>query len=268
VVCAMLVAGCKSTVDLEKAAFPSNDRDWAVDQQRLTTAEFSEDASKITVRNIRNCSYITGDAFIVDYYDDTFDVADVQSVDFFVVPFASMPNLAHTMISFGMRDGRYLGVSVEVRKETGESYNPVRGMMRQYEIMYVVADERDMIQLRTHARGDDVYLYRTKASPEACRQLFVEVMQRVNKLAEEPEFYDTLINNCTTNIADHVNNLAPNRIPYDYRVLLPGLSDQLLYEVGLIDNSRPFAEVKANAKITEKARRFSRQPDFSQRVRE
>jgi len=269
VLCAAGIAapGCKSAVDFEKAMAPSNERVWAVDQQRLPLAEFGKDGNSVTVRNIRNCSYITGDTFVIDYYDDTFPLDDVRSVDYFVVPFTAMPSLAHTMISFGMADGRYLGVSVEVRKEAGETYSPLRGIMRQYEIMYVVADERDMIQLRTHARGDQVYLYRTKATPEIAQKMFVEVMRRANKLAEEPEFYDTLVNNCTTNIADHVNELAPGRVPYDYRLMLPGLSDRLLYDVGLIDTSAPFEDVKRRSNITAKARQFDRHPEFSRLIR-
>ena len=148
------------------------------------------------------------------------------------------------MLSFGFDDDQYLGVSVEIRKEKGESYDPVKGFLRQYEIMYVVADERDLIQLRTNHWKNELFLYRTRATREAARDLFVDVMRRVNKLRVAPEYYDTLTNNCTTNIARHVNRLSPNRIPFDYRVLLAGYSDRLAYDIGLLETETSFEETR------------------------
>src|SRR6185312_10855867 len=153
----------------------------------------------------------------------------VEGVDFIVVPFKGMAALAHVMISFqianpdGTRD--HLAVSVETRKEREENYNPVKGSTNTYELMYVVADERDVIQYRTNYNNEDVYLYHTVAGPQDARALLVDVLGRVNQIHEHPEFYNTLTNNCTSNIVDHVNKIKPNRIVTDYRVLLPGYSD-------------------------------------------
>jgi hypothetical protein len=149
--------------------------------------------------------------YIVRHYDKTFDLNRLDSVDFLVVPFKEAPNLAHTMLSFGFGGNDYLVVSVEARMEEGQSYSPVKGLMRQYELMYVVADERDVIPLRTKHRDVDVYLYRTRATPEQARMLLVDMMARVNKLAFEPEFYDTFTNNCTTNIVPHQPHRAGKR---------------------------------------------------------
>jgi len=245
---------------------PSNDRDWVVEHQVLATAEFDDEHKRVTVRNIRNAQWLTSVDCLVRYYDKTYDLNDLQTVDFIVVPFENR-SIAHTMLSFGFGQGDYLGVSAEVRVEKGEAYNAVLGVGRQFELMYLVADERDLLPVRVNHRKADVYIYRTTATPEQSRAMFNDVMQRVNQLAKAPEFYDTLSNNCTTNIVRHVNALAPNRVPYDVRVLLPGYSDQLAYEVGLFDQRIPFAELKRRAWANERIVKYEKSPDFSAKIR-
>jgi len=244
---------------------PSNYRDWSPDQAVLPYAEFLD--NRVVVHNIRNCTYLTDKSYVVHHYDKAFDLDRIESVDFIVVPFRGMPNLAHTMLSFGFDPGDRVAVSVEVRKKRGDEYSVVNAMLGQYELMYVVGDERDLIKVRTNYRKDDVYLYRSRATPEQTRELFVDVMRRVNKLAAEPELYDLFTNNCTTNIMQHVNNLAPNKVPYGLEVLLPGRSDRLAYNLGLLDTSVPFEETKRRARINDPAERFAEAPDFSASIR-
>lgn len=244
---------------------PSHDRDWSPDLAVLPYADFSDD--HVIVRNIRNCAYESDSDYAVNYYDKRFDLQQLRTVDFIVVPFKETPSLAHTMLSFGFEDGEYVAVSAEARLEQGEKYSPVLGELRQYELMYVVADERDAILRRTKHRGVDVYVYRTIATPEQSRELFMDVMQRVNQLAEVPEFYDTLSNNCTSNIVRHLNRLRPGRIPYDIRVLLPGFSDGLAYELGLLDTSLPFEEARRRARVTDIANLAAGAADFSSSIR-
>jgi hypothetical protein len=260
------LAGCRT---VEKSLRPSHFRDWVPEQALLPQAEFH--GNEVTVRNVRNCQYFANDVYIVDYYDKTVDLNAVRSVDFIVVPFDGFPALAHTMISFEIQqtDGSsdYLAVSVETRKEKHERYNPVKGSARQYELMYVVADERDVLQLRSNFNREDVFLYHTTATPEAARLLLADIFQRVNQLAKQPEFYDTLTNNCTSNIVTHVNRIKPNRIMTDVRVLLPGYSDQLAYDEGLIERHGTFLETRQRAYINPKAQQFAGRDDFSERIR-
>lgn len=251
-------AGCKVVT-------PSNSRDWSPDQAVLPFAEFSGD--QVLVHNVRNCTYLTVEDFVIDHHDRQIDLNQVSSVWFIVIPFKDMPSVAHTMMSFGMDNGEHLGVSVEIRKEKNEKYGPVRGFMRQYELMYVLGEESDLLWLCANARKDDVYLYRTIANRDQARALLVDVLGRVNKLYHEPEFYDTLTNNCTNNIARHVNRLSPQRIPYDYRVLLPGYADQLAYDLGLIDTRHSFEETKRLALITPRAQAVTDRSQFSQAIR-
>jgi hypothetical protein len=262
----LTAAGCSN---VEKRIAPSHFRDWVPEQAVLPYAELR--GNQITVRNVRNCQFFANDVYLVDYYDKTFDLSQVTGVDFIVVPFARMPAMAHTMLSFRIEqpNGKadYLAVSVEVRKEKGETYNPAKGAVRQYELMYVLADERDVIQYRTNFNSEDVYLYRTTASPEATRALLMDVLARVNQIASRPEFYDTLTNNCTTNIVAHVNRINPNRITVDPRVLLSGYADELAYSQGLIERRGTFLETKQQAYVNPLAHRYAGREDFSERIR-
>jgi len=244
---------------------PSNDRDWLPELATLAYAEKQGD--ELTIHNVRNAEFLTYRDCLVDYYDKTYDLTRLQTVDFIVIPFADNPAIAHTMLSFGFGEGEYVGVSAEVRLEKGESYDAAVGLFGQFELIYVIADERDLVRARTEHRNCDVYIYRTKATPEQARRLFLDVLKRVNQLRDKPEFYDTFRNNCTTNIVRHINTISPGKIPYDFRILLPGFADQLAYELGLIDNSLPYAEVKRRARVNEIAHRYKDDPQFSAKIR-
>lgn len=269
VVLCLLVGGCNA-IQVNGVAdriAPSNNRDWSADLSRLSFATPDPETGEITLTNIRNCEYATEDDFVVNYYDRTFRLADVESVDFIVVPFNNAPALAHTMMSFGFRDGTWLSVSIEIRQEKGEKFNPLLGTTRQYELIYLFADERDLIRLRTRHRDSEVYLYPTIATPEQAQKLLASVLERANQLAQHPEFYNTLTNNCTTNLAGHVNTVADNRIRYGWKVLLPGFSDQYAYELGLLRNDIPFEELRAMAYINDLVDTHFDDPDFSRQIR-
>jgi hypothetical protein len=273
----VLLAGCAITKsnqplaegltphELSKIVAPSHHRNWEPSLAVLPYIEWSRNS--MTVRNIRNCDYIDEGDYVVRYYDKTFDLSKLDRVDFIVVPFKEAPSLAHTMLSFGFGDQGHLAVSAEVRLEDGESYSPVKGAMRQYELMYVLADERDVLLLRTKHRDVDVYLYPTRATPQQARLLLVDVMTRVNQLAVQPEFYDTFTNNCTTNIVNHINRLYPGRVPLDIGVLLPGYADQLAYDLGLLHDEGSFERTRQRAHINRVANRHAESPDFSEEIR-
>jgi hypothetical protein len=244
---------------------PSNDRDWAVDQQTLPYAVFEGD--NVTVKDVRNFSYSSRDEYTPNYYDKTFDLNTIKSVDYIVEPLASVA-AAHTFLSFGFDNGDYLGISIEIRKEKGEEFSPFLALLDEYEIMYVVVDERDTIQLRAIHRDNPVYLYPAEVTPDKIRPLFVDMLMRVNRLKEKPEFYNTLTNTCATNIAYHINKLSPGRVPWDLRILLPLDSDELAYELGLIDNTQPFEEVRKQHLINEYVKEYANDSDFSLKIRE
>lgn len=244
---------------------PSNDRDWSLDQTVLPYAEFSGDT--ITVRNIRNFSYQSRDEYTPAYYDKTVLLQDVVSVDYIVEPLASVA-AAHTLLSFGLRDGSHIAISVEIRKEVGEEFSPAKGIFEEYELMYVVVDERDALTLRAIHRDNPVYIYPTVATPEVAQTLFKDMLTRATRLRSEPEFYNTLTNTCATNIADHINAVVPDTIGWDYRLLLPMESDTLAQELGLIDVSLSIEELRERYYVSEKIRQFADSETFSTDIRQ
>ncbi len=256
--CAMVVVcalGCRG-----------RQQQWSPNQAVLPSADFQ--GNHVTVNNIRNTEYRSADDYSVRHYSKTFDLEKLDSVDFIVVPFNDIPGGAHTFLSFGFDGTDYVGVSVEVRRRPGEDFAPIKSMLQPTELMYVVADERDLIQLRTIHWMSDVYMYRAQAPRAQLQQLFVSVMNRANKLAQEPEYYNLISNNCTTNIVRHINEIAPNKVPYTVQVLFPAYSDQLAYNLKLIKVDENFERTKQGARINEVAYIHREHPNFSVKIRE
>ena len=246
---------------------PSNNRDWQPDLATLARAEIVGD--KVTIHNIRNCDYRTETDFTCHYYDKTFDLVKLKGIDFFLVYWGS-PKIAHTMMSFDFEGQGHVCFSIETRKEKGEAYSTVKGFFRQYELFYVVADERDVVRLRTNYRekgkGEDVYLYRLKVTPEMARKVFLSYLGKVNRLKERPEWYNALTDNCTTSILRHTMPYNPNA-RLDWRLIVNGYIDEMLYERGTLDTTLPFAELKQRSYINPVARQTDNNDDFSRLIR-
>lgn len=238
---------------------------WRADLMVLPHVEF--EGETITIRNVRNCRYRSESDYDVRHYDMRFRLTDVRTIDFIIVPFKETALLAHTMLSFGLADGRHFVVSVEARLEQDQDYSAVAAAGRRFPLTYVVADERDVILLRTLVRDVQVYLYPGRAQPQQIQDLLVDMLARVNQLHRQPEYYDSLTNNCTTNLVDHVNKLRPGRIPRDWRVLLPGHSDRLAYELGLLEIQGPFEYARSNYQVNQLAGLYADDPEFSKRIR-
>lgn len=219
------------------------------------------------LHNIRDCHYRSEDDYDVRHFDREILLSEVQTLDFIVVPFKNTPSLAHTMLSFGLSDGQYIVFSVEARLKKNETYSPLQGALQAYELMWVVGTEKDLIALRTEIRQAEVFLYRTSAQPDQVRSVFLAAVARVNEIHRQPEFYDTLRNNCTTNLLDLVNRLRPGTIPEDIRVLLPGHSDRLLYDHGLLAAQGPFSQIRQASRINLSARIHFGSEEFSRAIR-
>jgi len=246
---------------------PSLDRNWTPDQKILAHADIN--VNNINISNIRNIKYRTTSDYDVRYYDKSFDLNKLESVWFVVEPFSGHGfGAAHTLLSFGFEGGDYVSISAEIRKEEGESFGVFKGLVRQYELVYVVADEQDVIKLRSNYRKDKVFLYPVNTTKERMKELFVSMLTRANKLAKEPEFYNTITNTCTTNIVSHANEIVKGRIPLSYKVLMPAYSDELAQEIGLIDNSIPLSELRAKYLINDKAEKYADDPNWSVLIRQ
>ncbi|MCX6708907.1 MAG: DUF4105 domain-containing protein [Candidatus Woesearchaeota archaeon] len=244
---------------------PSNDRNWSPDQTALSYGEI--DGNLVHLYNIRNFTYTTTDDYEIKYYDKTYDLNKLDSVWFIVEPFSAWQAAAHTFLSFGFGD-EYVAISVEIRKTKGQTFNPFLGLFRQYETTYVIGDEQDLIKLRSNYRKDTVYLYPINAPQNGIQEMFIQMINRANKLKEQPEFYNTITNSCTTAIVHHINSIAPNEIPFNWKILLPGYSDKYAYDLGWIKTDLPFEQTREKYKINEKALKYADSPDFSQKIRE
>ncbi len=244
---------------------PSNNRNWQPDVIRRAWAEI--DVDRVTIHNVRNCDYRTETDYIPHWEMRSFDLSKLRGIDLFLTYWGS-PWIAHPIVSFDFGDGDHAAISIETRKEVGESYSAVRGFFRQYELIYIVSDERDVVRVRSNYRtGESVYLFHTKATPQLARALFFEYLRRVNHMRDHPEWYNALTNNCTTNI-DVIAAAAQGKHPrWDWRLLLNGHADQMMYERGNLAGDLSYAELKAKAFINPAAQAADQDPDFSQRLR-
>lgn len=245
---------------------PSIDREWKVEHAAMPQIEF--DGSAVHVANVRSFRYRSADQFDVGYVDRVYDLERLDSVWFVLSPFREdWRGPAHSFLSFGFGDSLFVSVSVEARKEVGESYSIWKGLLNQYELLYVVGEETDLVALRAVYWNDDVFVYPIATSQERMRVLFADMMERARELGVRPEFYNTAWNNCTTNLYDHVEKIAPEAWSWDWRLLLPGYSDQLPYERGLLDTELTLAQARERFRVNERARVYADDPRFSALIR-
>lgn len=245
---------------------PTHDRTWLVEQSVLPRAEFN--GSLVRLRGVRNNTYTSRTVFTPSWTERTLDLNRLEAAWFVLTPFSTRwRGPAHSFVTFGFSDSQFIAISVEARREPDEDYGVLAGLFKRYELMYVVGDERDLIGQRAAYDSSDVYLYPIRATPERIRAVFVDMLKRVNELQERPEFYNTLTNNCTSNLIRHVNQVVPGRIPGGWKTVVPGYSDEVAHRLGLIDTELSVAQARARYRINDKARRFIGDPQFSLRIR-
>jgi hypothetical protein len=243
---------------------PSNDRDWQADVAQQPSAEINGDL--VTLSNVRRFAYEDATTFEPFWHERTVDLGTLEALDLFAVYWMGEP-IAHIMLSFVFA-GEPVTISIETRKETGEAYSTIAGFFRQYELYYVVSEEPDVVALRTTYREppEDVYLYRVEIPPEAARKLFLHYLGEINRLNEEPSFYNTMTTNCTTVIAMHARALG-GELPRSWKVLLSGYFPLLLHERGVLDQSLPYDELRDASLINQRANHTDGADDFSARIR-
>jgi hypothetical protein len=245
----------------------SHTRNWNDDQRVLADTELKSGA--VRVINIRDNTYRSPKDYDSSYLNQEYKLSEAVGLwlafELFYKPFRGA---AHSMLSFEFTGDRYLVVSVECRKEKGDTYSPFRGMLGAYEIIYVVATEADLIMQRTHVRKNPVYLYPVNTTKEKIAALFVEVMSRVRSLHRKPELYNTLWRSCTTTLVKHVRTISPGRIPFSPSILVPGYSDRRARDIGLVGTGEPIAELREKHLITPFAQQFTNRTTFSQDIRQ
>lgn len=247
---------------------PSLNKSWREDLAVLPEVQVVE--KNISIKNVRNFNYSGQEEgeWQAGYYDQNYNLDEIKKGYFIVEPFSSWRGPAHTFLSFEFEGNKFVSISVEARKEKGESYHPFKGLLRQYELVYIIADEKDVIKLRTNFRKDKVYMFPLKAGKEKLQALFLDMVNRADKLTEMPEFYNSITSTCTTNLVDHVNKITPKKVPFSYKYLLPAYSDELAFDLGLIDTDLNLEQAKEKYLINEKAEMFGEDRDFSRKIRE
>jgi len=201
--------------------------------------------------------------------DRTYDLDKLLSVWYVLTPFSKeWRGPAHSFVSFGFSDSQFVAVSVEARREPGESYDAFTGLFKRFELMYVVGDEHDLIGQRAAFGTDRVYRYPIRAKPAKIREMFLAMLQRANRLRDHPEFYNTLTNNCTSNVVTHVNQIAPKTVPGGLKTIVPGYTDEVAFKIGLIDTDLDLEHARERFLINARAKQFIRDPLFSFRIRE
>jgi hypothetical protein len=228
---------------------PSHDRAWELGHEALPYFTYSATSSMVTIQNYRDFTW-TGVATAAQRYETrSFDLDQLTGVDVFISHFDQFEGLAHIFLSFGFTDGEQIVVSLETRREQGESFSPVLGLLRQFEIIYVVGSESDIVGVRTGHRDERGYLYPTVASPAQTRQLLRTIATEVNAVAEKPRMYNTLTHNCTNEITRPVEQISDVQFPLTWKTILPGYFDEILYELELVATDAPFAEIKDRHRI-------------------
>lgn len=247
---------------------PSHDREWLPEVAVMPRAEINGD--RVLISGYRDFSYRQWNVFDANYHDREVLLSDLTSLDFYVSYWKKGP-IAHTFLSFNFKDAPPVCISIEIRPEVGEGFSPVASMFKQYELIYVVGEERDLVRSRTNFRAEDVYLYRIQLQPNALRNLFLTYMKRINELADRPEWYHLLKNNCTLNIIRYKKDaVEAESQAFDHRHLLNGWIDRYLYEAGYVDTSISFKELRKRSLINQPAKDTASDVsalEFSKRIR-
>jgi Domain of unknown function (DUF4105) len=252
-----LAAGAWATVS------PSSAGEWPPEVARLAHATIEGD--RVTIRNVRNFEWHGTDRFVERWETRSYSLSSLKRLDL-IASYWAGPHIAHLLISFGFDTGEHLVASVEIRRRRDQAYSTMEGLFRNFELIYILGDERDLLRLRTTFRKERVYLFRLRTPPERVRRLFLEYLRTVNALAEQPRFYNTLTTNCTTQI--RVAGIAAGAtIPWNWRLLLTGHTPEFLYQRGAPDTRLPFAELFRRARINKAADGAGDATDFSRAIR-
>jgi len=244
---------------------PSNTRDWQPDVAQAPYAE--KDGDRVVIHNYRNFDYRSKTDFQPHWEIKTVHLSNLRSVDFFTNYWGSTL-ICHTFVSFDFGPEGYVCMSIETRMTKGQAYSAIAGLYRQFALYYVIGDERDIVRLRTNYRLEDVYLYRLiPATPERSRALFLDYVKTANQLRNRAQWYNEFTSNCTSNVRLHIKNIGSAH-PWDWQLLVNGTIDEHAYELGALDRSLPFAELKRISHINDRARAADHDPAFSDRIRD
>lgn len=248
---------------------PSLDREWKEEQAVVPTATI--EGNQVIIHNYRNFTYQADETPNIIFEDKQYDLNDITGVDFFISYFSDKEWIAHPFVSFQFANQEPMVISIEARYEKGETYSPLLGIFRKYEEYYALGSERDIVGLRTHIRqngkGEEVYLYQGRTTPEKARKMLLSFLEKVNDLAKEPQWYNTIRSNCVNLLADHVRDATDKNVPWSYKMILAGYADEMAYDLGFFDTSIAFEELKSQSRLDIQHIAID-DPEFSKKIRE
>ncbi|MDP2586586.1 MAG: DUF4105 domain-containing protein [Candidatus Komeilibacteria bacterium] len=248
---------------------PAVDADWQTHLAVPSLAEFKDNL--VFIKNVRNFRYgPTEEEMQPAYYDKTYNLEEIKQVWFVVEPFNGQKYLAHTFLSFEFESGDFLAITIEARKTKNQKYGIIKGALRTFPLMYIAADERDVVLLRANLRQDNVYTYPVKlARPENARLLLTDMLERMNELVVKPAWYNTFLANCTSSIVYHVNRVSPSRVGnFSWKLWFTGYSDRLALQMGLIDTDLSLKQARQKYLITPRSQQIGDAEDYSRLIRQ
>lgn len=245
---------------------PDANQVWSPEQARMPIVEI--DGDRVTVTHVRNFTWRSATDFTEAFDQRVYDVSKLSSMYYVVVPMPSFDGVAHVFVSFGFSDGQHVAVSVEGRRRLGQPYEMIPSLFRQYQLIYVIGDERDVVGLRGAIWKKPVYFYPARTTAERKQAIFLDMMRRAHDLEDHPEFYNLLTNNCMNNITAHLRRLGGRPLPHDLSLLLTGLSDRAAYNLGYLDTELTFPQARQAFRIDPWMQETPLDADFSRRLRE
>jgi len=238
---------------------------WSTDQAILPEIRIA--GKEVDIRNIRNFSYRTKHDYEPGYRNQTFDLRKLKRTHLVLESISSLKGFAHVFFSFEFSNNQFVAISIEIRKRKKERYSPYLGLLRHFRLMYVIADEKDVIKLRTNHRRDKVYVYPLNLDVPSSQKLFIDMLTRAKKLNHEPEFYNTFFNACATNLVRHLNQVLINPLPSSLKAVFPSRFDKFLYEHGLIDTGLSYKSARKKFFVNGRAEKNADSADFSVKIR-
>jgi hypothetical protein len=242
---------------------PSNDRIWADDVAQMTTG--TVDGNRVTLHNVRNFEWRSNTDYTPRWETRRYDLGRLEAVDM-IMSYWTVPAIAHMLISFGFHGGEHVVFSVEIRRESVESFSEIGGFFKEFELSIIAADERDVIRVRTNVRGEDTYLYRLRMPVHAMRSLFLGYIDEANILVRAPRFYNTVTVNCTT-LVYHMMQRIVGYLPLSYRLIFSGYLPEYVYRVGGLDQRYSLEELRERGRISERAKEADHSGAFSADIR-
>ena len=247
---------------------PRADRKWQMHCARAPVVRVLGGGERVEIDNVRHFRWGEGGIFEPSWTSEIYNMEQLNKLDLVVEPLAGSKYFAHTMLSFGFSPERRVVISIEVRKEQGESYGIIPGFYRQFELFYQVNNERDAFTLRAIEPGSSLYVFPVRASPDFIRKLFLDMVREAHALNQRPEFYHSLRANCTTKLFDHVNMEIDTPLGYRREVLLPARAGELLHELGWMDTTLDYPDARRRFRLADKVRKYADDPDFSIKIRQ